>query len=122
VQSGLGEVRQNLLIRTCFLVQQARGGDRENLARLASRYCPPNLTADKHKKQFERLWVILRDCEPNTAAYAGGSGPGGQPSDSFRQIQVQGKDGRGRRASVRLDWVRVDGMWYVQGYRLTTSA
>jgi hypothetical protein len=122
MQSGLSVVQENLVVRTRFLVQQARSGDRETLARLAGRYCPPGGDAVRHKAQFERLWVILRDCEPRTASYAPRDSADSDPSHPNRQVLVQVKGKPGRPATLRLEWLRVDGTWYLQGYKLTRPA
>jgi hypothetical protein len=114
VQNDLSQARSDLLTRTRFLVRQAQTADAETRERLYARYRLPDGDATQQKEQFEQLWSVLRACEPGTVAYADGTPAQDEASHPRRQVILQGKDEQGRPARVRLDWVRVNDMWYIE--------
>lgn len=68
----------------------------------------------------EKLWPLLRDAQPHTVGYTEPSAP--QSAATTPRVQFQGKDEKGQAAKVQLDWVQVDGKWYVETYALTPGA
>jgi hypothetical protein len=111
----LGQARGDLLLRTRFLIRQARDADVETKQRLFARYWLPGGDPAQQKAQFERLWSVLHECEPGSVAYASradvATEGGGAPPR--RQVLLQRKDRQGKPATLRLEWVQMDGTWYI---------
>src|SRR5438093_13245538 len=91
VQNDLSQARSDLLTRTHFLIRQAQTADAETMERLCARYRLPDGDPAAQKEQFERLWSVLRACEPGTVAYADGTSSPDERSHS-RRVMIQGKD------------------------------
>jgi hypothetical protein len=113
---SMSQARSDLLARTRFLIRQAQAGDAETLARLVARYRLPAHAVPPLPVDFNKLWPILRDGQPNTVAYADAASP--QSAVAIRQVQFQGKDEKGQPAKVQLEWVQVEGVWYINGYQM----
>lgn len=111
VAHTMSQSRHDLLTRTRFLIHKAQTGDAETLARLAARYRLPAHDVPPLPVDFQKLWPILRGGQPHTVAYTDMSSP--QSAAITRQVQFQGKDESGQPAKVQLDWVQVEGKWYI---------
>jgi hypothetical protein len=114
LQGSLSQARSDLLTRTRFLIRQAQTADAETRERLCARYRVPDGDLDRQKQQFEQFWSVLRMCEPRTVAYADGIPPQDGRSLS-RRVVIHGRDVQGRPSRVRLDWVRINDTWYIEG-------
>jgi hypothetical protein len=119
VGHSMSHVRDDLLGRTRFLIRQARSGDAETMARLAARYRRPADDVPPLPVDFGELWPVLREGEAGSAAYAEAAAPASSASTVQRRVVFRGKDEKGQPATVQLDWVRVDGKWYVEGWQVT---
>jgi hypothetical protein len=114
VGQSMSQVREDPATRTRFLIRQAQSADSGTLARLAGRYRRPAEDLPPHPVDFAKLWPILRDGQPNSVTPADPASPVNDATT--RQVVFQGKDESGRPVKVRVDWVRLEGKWYLDGY------
>jgi hypothetical protein len=121
LQSGLGQFRNDLLGRTRFFIRQARGGDAQTRERLFTRYRLPDGDTARQREEFERLWTLLRACDPETVAYADAAAATGGTTVARRQVAFQAMEEKRRAVTVRLNWVQERDKWYIDGHVLEQS-
>jgi hypothetical protein len=114
VGQSMSQVRDDLATRTRFLIRQAQTADADTLDRLAARYRRPADDLPPLPVDFAKLWPLLRDGQPNTVIPADAAAP--TSNDATRQVVFQGKDEQGKPAKVWVDWVQIQGKWYIGGY------
>lgn len=115
VQAG----KNDLLLATRSLMGQAKKAREDTWAQFYVRYRYPLGDAGRQESLFAQLWSLFQDCTPESARYGDRTphvGPDGRRRDR-REVIVRGSTRAGDRVTLRVDWVRHAGGWYILDFR-----
>jgi hypothetical protein len=115
VQAG----RNDLLLATRSLMGQAKKADEGTWALFYQRYRFPAGNPGEQETLFHRLWERFQDCTPREARYGGRApfaGPDGRVRER-REVVVRGSTRTGEGVTLRVDWVRHAGGWYILDFQ-----
>jgi len=115
VQAG----RNDLLLATRSLMGQAKKARDGTATQFYERYRFPLGGPGDQELLLLTLWERFRDCTPSAARYGARdrhTEPDGRARDR-REVIVRGSTRTGDRVTLRVDWIRHAGGWYILDFQ-----
>ncbi len=114
----MNEAKNDVRALTATVARQVKKGDEEMFHRFFSKYRMPDEDPFEQETMFTGAWKALKDVLPDEVVY-GDRKPvklADGHDHQHRQVVLDGKDGAGNPLTVKLEWVLVQGKWYILGY------